>query len=111
MDSSILFSFDSFVALLTLTTLEIVLGIDNIVFLAVLTDRLPEEHRRPTRTTGLILAMVMRILLLFTIFWVMRLTAPLFEVPFLTETVGENISAPLSISGRDLILVLSLIHI
>ena len=81
MDSSILFSFDSFVALVTLTTLEIVLGIDNIVFLAVLTERLPEEHRRSTRTTGLILAMVMRILLLLTIFWVMRLTEPLFEVP------------------------------
>ena len=106
MDSSILFSFDSFVALVTLTTLEIVLGIDNIVFLAVLTERLPEEHRRSTRTTGLILAMVMRILLLLTIFWVMRLTEPLFEVPFLTEAVGEGINAPLSISGRDLILVL-----
>lgn len=106
MDSSILFSFDSFVALTTLTTLEIVLGIDNIVFLAVLTERLPEEHRRSTRTTGLILAMIMRILLLLTIFWVMRLTEPLFEVPFLTEAVGEEINAPLSISGRDLILVL-----
>ncbi len=48
----------------------------------------------------------MRILLLLTIFWVMRLTEPLFEVPFLIEAVGEEISSPLSISGRDLILVL-----
>ena len=108
MDGSALFSFDSLVALVTLTTLEIVLGIDNIIFLAILTDRLPEERRQRTRTVGLVLAMVMRLGLLMAIFWVMRLTAPLFEVPFFTEMVGEGTEAaltPLSISGRDLILV------
>ena len=109
MDGSALFSFDSLIALVTLTTLEIVLGIDNIIFLAVLTDRLPENQRHRARTIGLVLAMVMRIALLLAIFWVMRLTTPLFEVPFFTETVGEGADAalvPLGISGRDLILVL-----
>ena len=108
MDGSALLSFDSLIALVTLTTLEIVLGIDNIIFLAILTDRLPEDQRQRTRTVGLILAMVMRIALLMAIFWVMRLTAPLFEVPFFTEMVGEGTEAtlaPLSVSGRDLILV------
>lgn len=109
MDGSALLSLDSVIALVTLTTLEIVLGIDNIIFLAILTDRLPENQRHRARNVGLALAMVMRIALLLAIFWVMRLTTPLFDVPFFTETVGEGADAtlvPLSISGRDLILVL-----
>ena len=109
MDGAALFSFDSLIALVTLTTLEIVLGIDNIIFLAILTDRLPANRRRRTRNIGLVLAMVMRIALLLAIFWVMRLTTPLFEVPFFTEPVAEGADTavvPLSISGRDLILVL-----
>ncbi len=103
-----LFSLDSALALLTLTALEIVLGIDNVVFIAILTDRLPAEKRRRSRAIGLTLAMVMRILLLFGIFWVMQLTTPLFTLPVLTELVGEGATAervPLSISGRDVILV------
>ena len=109
MDGAALLSLDSLIALITLTTLEIVLGIDNVIFLAILTDRLPENRRHRTRNIGLVLAMVMRIALLLAIFWVMRLTTPLFEVPFFTETVTEGADAapvPLSISGRDLILVL-----
>ena len=109
MDGAALLSFDSLIALVTLTTLEIVLGIDNIIFLAILTDRLPENRRHRTRNVGLVLAMTMRIALLLAIFWVMRLTTPLFEIPFFEETVGEGSDAalvPLSISGRDLILVL-----
>ena len=84
----------AWIALLTLTVLEIVLGIDNIIFLSILAGRLPEKKQPRARTIGLAAAMVMRILLLLSITWVMRLTAPLF-------TVFNN-----EISGRDLILIL-----
>lgn len=82
------------IALLTLTTLEVVLGIDNIVFIAILVDRLPSRQQGTARTLGLTLALVMRVLLLLTITWVIGLTAPLFSF-FAQE-----------ISGRDLILIL-----
>lgn len=88
-----LFSFDSLVALVTLTAMEIVLGIDNIVFLAILTGRLPESQRARARRIGLTLAMGMRILLLVAIKWVMGLTAPLFQI------------GHFGMSGRDLILL------
>ncbi len=81
------------VALLTLVALEIVLGIDNLVFLSILTGRLPREDQPRARRLGLMLAMGMRIALLFAIGWLMRLTAPLFAV-------GEH-----EVSGRDLILL------
>jgi len=81
------------VALLTLTALEIVLGIDNIIFISILAGKLPPEQQNRARVVGLGAAMVMRILLLFAISWVIGLTAPLFEV------VG------MEISGRDLILI------
>jgi predicted tellurium resistance membrane protein TerC len=81
------------VALLTLTVLEIVLGVDNIVFIAILAGRLPPEQRQRARVVGLGLALLMRIALLFTISWVIGLTAPLFSV------FGHEVS------GRDLILV------
>ncbi len=87
-----LFTPENLVALLTLATLEIVLGIDNIVFISILTGKLPEEQRARGRTIGLALAMGMRIALLFAIKWVMGLTAELF-------TVLDH-----SVSGRDLIL-------
>ena len=81
------------IALLTLTALEIVLGIDNIIFISILTDKLPENRQALARRVGLGLAMIMRILLLFSITWVIRLTEPLFTV--LSQ----------EISGRDLILI------
>ena len=81
-------------ALLTLTALEIVLGIDNIIFIAILAEKLPERQRHKGRTIGLGLAMVTRILLLFSITLIMKLTAPLFAV------FGS------AISGRDIILIL-----
>lgn len=81
------------VAFLTLTALEIVLGIDNIIFISILAGKLPKRQRREARTIGLGLAMVMRIVLLFSLAWMMRLTTPLF-------TVLEQ-----DISGRDLILI------
>ena len=78
----------------TLTALEIVLGIDNIVFISILASKLPEEQRAKARTIGLSLAMGMRILLLLALAWIMRLTGPLFGL------LGQEIS------GRDLILIL-----
>jgi predicted tellurium resistance membrane protein TerC len=88
-----LFSVENAIALATLTGLEIVLGIDNIVFISILTGKLPEAVRGRARRVGMSGAMFMRIGLLLTLSWVMRLTSPLF--------------APLGheISGRDLILL------
>ncbi len=84
---------ENWLALVTLTALEIVLGIDNIVFIAILTDRVPEAQRPVAYRLGLMGAMVTRILLLLSIFWVMRLTSDLFTV------LGQGIS------GRDLIML------
>jgi predicted tellurium resistance membrane protein TerC len=84
---------EAFIAFLTLTALEIVLGIDNIVFIAILVQRLPESIRERARRIGLLAAMGMRILLLLSIAWIMRLTTPLFAV-FSHE-----------VSARDLILI------
>jgi predicted tellurium resistance membrane protein TerC len=81
------------IALVTLTALEIVLGVDNIIFISILAGRLPVHQRQKGRTIGLALAMIMRILLLLSLAWIIRLTQPLFSV-FQTE-----------ISGRDLILI------
>ena len=81
------------ISLLTLTTLEIVLGIDNIIFIALLAGKLPQSEQGRARTLGLGLAMIIRILLLLSITWIMRLTTPLF-------TIGQEIS------GRDLILII-----
>ena len=107
MDVSALLTLDSALALLTLTALEIVLGIDNVIFIAVLTGRLPADRQRLARNVGLGLAMLMRIVLLFAIFWIMQLTAPLFEVPFLSGPVGDGVTTEenLAVSGRDLILI------
>jgi predicted tellurium resistance membrane protein TerC len=80
------------VAFFTLTALEIVLGIDNIIMISILVSRMPKHMQARTRIFGLALAMITRILLLLSITWVMRLTADLFEV------FGQGIS------GRDLIL-------
>jgi predicted tellurium resistance membrane protein TerC len=84
---------NAWAALVTLTVLEIVLGIDNIIFISILAGRLPAHQQGRARILGLSIAMVSRIILLFSITWVMRLTAPLFTV-FAQE-----------ISGRDLILI------
>jgi predicted tellurium resistance membrane protein TerC len=84
-------------ALVSLAALEIVLGIDNVVFLAILTGRLPEEKRGRIRTIGLLLAMVMRLALLGAAFWVMKLQATLFTVPWLEGGI--------EISGKDLVLI------
>lgn len=89
----LLYSPEAWVALFTLSLLEIVLGIDNIIFISILVDKLPQEEQNKGRIFGLLLAMAMRILLLLSIFWIMKLTVPLFTV------LGNQIS------GRDLILL------
>ena len=89
-----LLTMENAVALLTLTGLEIVLGIDNIVFLAILSGKLPPEQRAKARRIGLALALGLRILLLLGLRWIMGLTQPLFSV------LGH------AVSGRDLILQL-----
>lgn len=88
-----LMTVESLVALLTLASLEIVLGIDNIIFIAILAGRLPEQQRERARKLGIQVAVVSRILLLLSISWVMRLTHPLFEYG------GREFT------GKDLILV------
>ncbi len=84
---------EAWIALATLTSLEIVLGIDNIIFISILVGRLPEKQRDLARTLGLSLAMIARLVLLFSISWVMSLTEPWF-------TLMDR-----SFSGRDLILI------
>jgi predicted tellurium resistance membrane protein TerC len=81
------------IALATLTFLEIVLGVDNIIFISILSGKLPAEQQRKARRVGLLGALVMRLLLLLSLAWIIRLTAPWFTV------VGQEIS------GRDLILI------
>ncbi|HHV6875988.1 TPA: TerC family protein [Haemophilus influenzae] len=85
---------EAWVSLATLTALEIILGVDNIIFISILVGRLPESQRQSGRIIGLGLAMLTRILLLMSLAWMMKLTAPLFTV-FNQE-----------ISGRDLILLI-----
>ena len=84
----------AWIALATLTALEIVLGVDNIIFISILSNRLPEAQRNKARVSGLAVALFGRIGLLLSLTFIMRLTAPLFTV------------FDLSISGRDIILIL-----
>ncbi len=103
-----LFTVASLIALITLTSLEIVLGIDNVVFIAILADALPKSQRKAARRIGLLLAMLTRIALLFAIAWLMGLTKTLFEIPFINEPhppEGTEGAIPLGISGKDLILL------
>ena len=84
---------DGLLALVTLTFLEIILGVDNVIFISILSGKLPASQQLRARRTGLLAAMLMRIGLLMSIAWIVRLTAPLFSV------LGRDIS------GRDLILI------
>ena len=88
-----LLSSDNLIALVTLTALEVVLGVDNVIFISILAGKLPLPDQARARRVGLMAAMVMRILLLFSLAWIVRLTAPLVTV------FGRGIS------GRDLILL------
>ena len=84
---------EGLLALITLTFLEIVLGVDNVIFISILSGKLPASQQKSARRTGLLAAMLMRIALLISIAWIVRLTQPLF-------TILSN-----DISGRDLILI------
>lgn len=92
---------EAWVSLLTLTVLEIILGIDNIVFISILAGKLPPEQQAKARQTGLMLALVTRVLLLCGLAWMVKLTNPLFHVP--TFGLAEHAHP---VSGRDLILIL-----
>lgn len=87
-------------ALLTLTVLEIILGVDNIIFISIVSNKLPEAQQPRARVIGLLLAMVFRIILLLTISWIIQLTNPIFTLSFIKDE-GE----PLGISWKDLILI------
>ncbi len=105
-----IWSTEALLALLALTAMEIVLGIDNIVFIAIITGRLPPQKRSSARRFGLALAMLMRIVLLMMIGWLMGLEAPLFELSRFapTEAIAEQLAADAEVnevSGRDLILL------
>ncbi|MEM0924764.1 MAG: TerC family protein [Planctomycetota bacterium] len=109
-ETSTLWTGDAALALLTLTLMEIVLGIDNIVFIAIVTGRLPEEKRSFARRFGLVLAMGMRIALLFGIGYLMQLVGPLFHLSdwmpteALTDYFREHEEMD-EVSGKDLILL------
>lgn len=94
------------ISLLTLTLLEIVLGIDNIVFISILADKLPENQQKKARQWGLGLAMFTRVLLLLSLSWIMKLTAPMFNVGEWLGLTDSEWLEKLAISGRDLILLI-----
>ncbi len=89
------------ISLLTLIVLEIILGIDNIVFISILAGKLPQQLQAKARQTGLMLALITRLLLLCGLAFMVKLTRPLFEIP----TLGI-LHEPHGVSGRDLILIL-----
>lgn len=82
---------ETYISLLTLTVLEIVLGIDNIIFISIITDRLPKEQQKRTRTIGLLLALVMRIILLSFITYIIQLKEPLFTITKFEVSVRDVI--------------------
>jgi predicted tellurium resistance membrane protein TerC len=90
---------DTWLALLTLCFLEIVLGIDNIIFISIVSNKLPEEHRARARNVGLALAMIVRICFLLGITWIITFTEPLFTIP-----KNFIMTHAMAFSGRDLIL-------
>ncbi|ATP59304.1 hypothetical protein CPT03_18245 [Pedobacter ginsengisoli] len=96
---------EAWISLLTLTILEIVLGIDNIIFISILSGKLPVDQQKKGRQLGLALAMITRVLLLLSLTWVMTLTSELFNLGNLIGVSNAEWLAKLSISGRDLILI------
>lgn len=89
---------ETWIAFLTLVSLELVLGVDNVIFISILAGKLPQQDQQRARTTGIALAVITRILLLFSLSWIIGLVEPLFSVPWFG---GEIVD----ISGRDLILL------
>lgn len=94
------------ISLLTLTVLEIVLGIDNIVFISILAGKLPLAQQGKARSLGLGLAMITRVLLLLSLNWIMQLTTPLFNMVAWLGVIDKEMIERFAISGRDLILLI-----
>ena len=99
MDFSWISSPETWIAFVTLIALELVLGVDNVIFISILAGKLPVQDQQRARTTGILLAVVTRILLLASLSWIISLEEPFFFIPWLG---GEKIG----ISGRDLILII-----
>lgn len=97
---------EAWISLLTLTVLEIVLGIDNIVFISILSGKLPVNLQKKARQLGLGLAMITRVLLLLSLSWIMTLTSPLFNIGSWIGIADGEWFEKLAISGRDLILII-----
>lgn len=102
----LLSSTEAWAAFLTLVIMEIVLGVDNIVFISIQTDKLPQEQQKKARNLGLLFALFTRIVLLLSITWVMTLTTPLFNIAEWFGIEDGVWHERLSISGRDLILLI-----
>lgn len=98
MDFSWIFTPETLIAFLTLVVLELVLGVDNVIFISILAGKLPKQDQPRARTTGIALAVITRVLLLLSLSWIISLEEPFFYLPWFG---GEN----LGISGRDLILL------
>ncbi len=98
MDFSWISQPETWIALVTLVALELVLGVDNVIFISILSGKLPPQDQQRARTTGIMLAVITRVLLLLSLSWIISLEEPLFHIPWLG---GEEIG----ISGRDLILL------
>lgn len=99
MDFSWISQPETWIALVTLIALELVLGVDNVIFISILSGKLPVQDQQRARTIGIMLAVITRVLLLLSLSWIIGLTEPLFHLPFFEGEVAE-------ISGRDLILLL-----
>jgi len=97
---------EAWISLLTLTVLEIVLGIDNIVFISILAGKLPQNQQKKARQLGLALAMITRVLLLLSLSWIMRLITPLFNIGEWFGITNPEWLEKFAISGRDLILLI-----
>jgi predicted tellurium resistance membrane protein TerC len=96
----------AWLALVTLIVMEVVLGIDNLIFISILTNKLPEEQRHKARRIGIGLALGMRLALLATLSWIVGLTAPVFSLPFSPGPDADgHLPFDLNFSWRDLILI------
>ena len=94
------------ISLITLTLLEIVLGIDNIIFISIMASKLPANKQKKARQLGLALAMITRVLLLLSLSWIMTLTSPLFNIGEWIALTDSELLKQFAISGRDLILII-----
>ena len=94
------------ISLITLTALEIVLGIDNIIFISIMASKLPANKQKKARQLGLALAMITRVLLLLSLSWIMTLTSPLFNMGDWIALTDSELVKQFAISGRDLILII-----